>query len=300
MVCLERHICKMNKQEKDNKTKERRIKQYEELTFTDNFMFCKIMENNPDVCKKVLEIILGKRIREISFVSKESTIDIKWNGKSVRLDVYVDDGRDTIYDIEMQARDNDNLPMRTRYYQSVLDLNQIEKGADYDELKNNMVIFICTFDHFGKGLPVYTFSNRCKEALELELGDGTSKVFVNAKGDTENLSEDFRAFLRYLNGEIIEGNSFISVLENEVEAARNKEEWRVEYMSLMVEFRERYKEGKEDGVSQEKANGIRIVVEIGQEDGKTKEELINRLVNKYSLSLEEAQTNVQLYWKTNN
>ena len=290
----------MNKIEKANKTKERRIKQYEELTFTDNFMFCKIMENNPDVCKKVLEIILGKRIREISFVSKESTIDIKWNGKSVRLDVYVDDGRDTIYDIEMQARDNDNLPMRTRYYQSVLDLNQIEKGADYDELKNNMVIFICTFDHFGKGLPVYTFSNRCKEALELELGDGTSKVFVNAKGDTENLSEDFRAFLRYLNGEIIEGNSFISVLENEVEAARNKEEWRVEYMSLMVEFRERYKEGKEDGVSQEKANGIRIVVEIGQEDGKTKEELINRLVNKYSLSLEEAQTNVQLYWKTNN
>ena len=85
MACLERHICKMNKQEKDNKTKERRIKQYEELTFTDNFMFCKIMENNPDVCKKVLEIILGKRIKEISFVSKESTIDIKWNGKSVHL-----------------------------------------------------------------------------------------------------------------------------------------------------------------------------------------------------------------------
>lgn len=300
MVCLERHVYEMNKIEKTDKTKERRIKQYEELTFTDNFMFCKIMENNPDVCKKVLEIILGKKIKEISFVSKESTIDIKWNGKSVRLDVYVDDGKDTIYDVEMQARDNDNLPMRTRYYQSVLDLNQIEKGADYDELKNNMVIFICMFDHFGKGLPVYTFSNRCKEALELELEDGTSKVFVNAKGDTKNLSEDFRAFLRYLNGEIIEGNSFISVLENEVEAARNKEEWRVEYMSLMVEFRERYKEGKEDGVSQEKANGIRIVVEIGQEDGKTKEELINRLVNKYSLSLEEAQTNVQLYWKANN
>ena len=75
----------MNIIEKADKTKERRIKQYEELTFTDNFMFCKIMENNPDVCKKVLEIILGKRIKEISFVSKESTIDIKWNGKSVHL-----------------------------------------------------------------------------------------------------------------------------------------------------------------------------------------------------------------------
>ena len=45
----------MNKSEKTKETKERRIKQYEELTFTDNFMFCKIMENNPDVCKNVLE-----------------------------------------------------------------------------------------------------------------------------------------------------------------------------------------------------------------------------------------------------
>ena len=131
---------------------------------------------------------------------------------------------------------------------------------------------------------------------------------MNAKGDIENLSEDLQAFLKYLNGEILQGNAFISTLENEVEAARNKEEWRVEYMSLMVEFRERYKEGKEDGFAegvsvgalQEMENGIGILVETGQEDGKTEEELINRLVNKYSLSLEEAQTNVQLYWKSNN
>ena len=123
---------------------------------------------------------------------------------------------------------------------------------------------------------------------------------MNAKGNTKNLSEDFRAFLQYLNGEIVEDNSFISTLENEVEAARNKEEWRVEYMSLMVEFRERYKEGKEDGFAEGMLKGIQILVETGQEDGRTEEELINRLVNKYSLTLEEAQRNVQQYWKPNN
>ena len=131
---------------------------------------------------------------------------------------------------------------------------------------------------------------------------------MNAKGNSGNLSEDLQAFLKYLNGEILQGNAFISTLENEVEAARNREEWRVEYMSLMVEFRERYKEGKADGfaegisvgASREMENGIRILVETGQEDGKTEEELIDRLMNKYSLSLEEAQTNVQLYWKSNN
>lgn len=47
-------------------------------------------------------------------------------------------------------------------------------------------------------------------------------------------------------------------------------------------------------------DGIRILVETGQEDGKTEEGLIDRLMNKYSLSLEEAQANVQLYWKSNN
>lgn len=26
------------------------VKKYEELTFTDDFMFCKVMQNNPDLC----------------------------------------------------------------------------------------------------------------------------------------------------------------------------------------------------------------------------------------------------------
>ncbi len=54
----------------------------------------------------------------------------------------------------------------------------ISKGEDYDRLKKSFVIFICTFDPFGKGRHLYTFGNRCNEDVSLVLGDETSKVFL--------------------------------------------------------------------------------------------------------------------------
>ena len=36
--------------------------------------------------------------------------------KSVRLDIYVEDGKETVYNIEMQTTENKNLSKRTRYY----------------------------------------------------------------------------------------------------------------------------------------------------------------------------------------
>nr|WP_308648412.1 hypothetical protein [uncultured Agathobacter sp.] len=38
------------------------MKEYEELNFTDDFMFCKVMTNNPDLCHELLELIIGHRI----------------------------------------------------------------------------------------------------------------------------------------------------------------------------------------------------------------------------------------------
>lgn len=42
-------------------------KSYEELEFTDDFMFAQIMRNNPEICRKLLELILGMEIEKVSF-----------------------------------------------------------------------------------------------------------------------------------------------------------------------------------------------------------------------------------------
>lgn len=48
------------------KTKKETIgKLYEQLTFTDDFMFCKVMTNHPELCKELLELILGIKIQEL-------------------------------------------------------------------------------------------------------------------------------------------------------------------------------------------------------------------------------------------
>ena len=72
-------------------------KQYKELTFTDDFMFGKVLVNNPEICRRLLEVLLEIKIKEISFPERQKTIEILSDGKGIRLDVYVDDENGTIY-----------------------------------------------------------------------------------------------------------------------------------------------------------------------------------------------------------
>ncbi len=61
-----------------------------------------------------------------------------------------------------------------------------------------VVVFICTFDYFGKGLPFYVFENRYGAMPELLPGDGTRKVFVNPYGNRSGLPENVVHFLDYI------------------------------------------------------------------------------------------------------
>lgn len=102
-------------------------KAFEELQIKDDFMFSVIMRN-PKFCKPFLERILDIKISRIEYPKSQETIDISADAKSVRLDIYVEDGKETVYNIEMQTTENRNLPKRTRYYQGMIDLNILEKG----------------------------------------------------------------------------------------------------------------------------------------------------------------------------
>lgn len=61
------------------------------------------------------------------------------------------------------------------------------KGVyDYSRLADSIVIFICTFDLFGRGRYCYTFESRCIEETNLPLGDGARKIFLNTRGTNED------------------------------------------------------------------------------------------------------------------
>ena len=104
-----------------------------------------------------MENILNIKIRDIVYVDYEETIQMTAKSKGIRLDIYVEDDDNTVFNLEMQTTTYKELPKRSRYYQGIIDLNMIAKGESYDILKESYVIFICTFDFFEKGRSVYEF-----------------------------------------------------------------------------------------------------------------------------------------------
>ena len=165
-------------------------KKYEDLTFTDDFMFCKVMTTNPELCHELLELILGKKV-----------------GAFTRLDQQ----------------------------------KPIEMTAD------------------GKGLHKYTFENRCKEMPELVLGDESTKIFLCAGGNADDVSDDMKDFLNWLTTEQIGDSELVKKLQNAVENAQNQEEWRLEYMTLLM----RDNEMREEGRNAERTESIRNMIKCG-------------------------------------
>lgn len=256
----------------------RRIELWEELQIKNDFLFAKVMSDKK-ICIKLLEILLQIKIKDIKYMEKQKTIDFQKDAKSVRLDVYVEGG-DRVFDIEIQATEKRNLPKRSRYYQGMIDLNTIKKGEDYEELKESYVIFICTFDPFGKGRAQYTFENVCLEDKEIKLNDASRRVFFNAKDYITAENEDIREFLKYVNGGKSD-NPFVKELENKVEEVKANKEWGLEYMTLRMKEKEIWKEATEEG--------IKKMVLVLKELNVPQQTILIKLQNQYDLSPEVAE-----------
>lgn len=211
-------------------------KTIDELTITDDFMFGALMRN-PKLCKPLLELILNVRINHIDYPELQKTITERYGSKSIRLDVYVEDDAHTVYDVEIQTSAKRGLAKRTRYYQSMIDTNILEKGEDYTSLRRSFVIFICTYDPFGKGRYVYTFENRCREDLNIPLGDEATKVILNIKGSVGDISAELEDVLQYMDGKAPKGE-YTKALDRAIADIRMDEDWRREYMVLNELIRE--------------------------------------------------------------
>ena len=111
--------------------------------------------------------------------------------------LYVKDS-DKVFDIELQNALDDDLPLRTRFYQSMIDTDNLLKGQDYSELPSSFIIFICNFDPFDLNLPIYTFKNRCEENTSLSLNDKTIKLIYNSTAYENEKNVDISAFLEYI------------------------------------------------------------------------------------------------------
>ena len=286
--------------------KEEALKTLERLTLADRFIFFKVMQD-AELCKRLLEIILGVEIERIEYPEGEKTIEVFKDAKGIRLDIYVKDGRSTVYNVEMQAAHASNLPQRSRYYQNLIDVGLLGRGKDYRLLNKSYVIFICMEDIFHKGRHIYTFEYRCREDTGLTLGDGAVKIFLNPYSDMEDVTPELRNFLRYL-AEGVAVDEYTERLVEAVETAKRDPRLMVEYMSYYAEQADRraereegWREGHEEGIMEGHAAGldegmVRGIIQTTKSFKGTMEQAAEQLVLQRGMSGEEALATVRKYW----
>ena len=211
------------------------------------------------------------KIGRIKFLTSHHAIQIDPNAKGIIMDVYLRD-ENKVINVEMQASNHGDLPRRARYYQAAADIDTTPKGSEYSDLKQNYVIFICTFDPFNRGKPLYRFQNICLEDDEpIFLNDDTEKLFLNTAAKAlDSLDGDLRLFYDYVRERTTQ-TTFTKELDKTISRMKQEKEDRsmyLTYTSRMMECRQDgYEEGlhtgREEGAYQKALETARIMLDYG-------------------------------------
>ena len=235
-------------------------KNIEELNLMDDFLMGSVLSYpvvGPEVCRKMISIILSREIREVRIVPQKAYFGADTDKHGIRLDVYAEEARegdvDTVYDIEPDKSSKGEmrlaLPRRTRFYHAKIDADSLASGEDYAQLKNVTVIFISPYDPFGLKRMIYTIKNTCVEEPDMPYEDGMQTLFLYTKGSKGNPPEELRRLLRYLEDSREENaqDEDLKEIHRMVQQVKRDREVSLEYMKIYERECMIREEGREEG-----------------------------------------------------
>ena len=262
---------------------------FRHIPLGNDFAFSEVMRE-PEICKHFLELVLGIRIRRLEFVERERDLSDSFFFHGIRLDVYVEDDADSVYDIEMQNRLESFK--RIRYYQAGIDRRTLEKGnPKYQALKTSYIITVCSYDPTWKESPLSYPLYRRESVLSCPAGsrpyeDGSYVIFLNACYDPKYRAEmpEVCEFLDQLSRqEDVPAESLKYPLSklavSSLHKLRNDEGKGAFYMTIGEKIQEEAWHAREEG----RAEGL----EKGRAE--TREAVIEKLMQKLNLTREEAE-----------
>ena len=253
------------------------------LPFTNDKIFMNVMRS-PKICRALLELILPNeeigaiRIRksdnplldnseidedagESMSIETQKTLKLGADVHGVRFDAFVESSK-LWADIEMQTSNDSELDKRARYYHANMDLDFLEQGQPYENLKPSYVIFICTFDHFNMDEPVYFFRSWDVEK-SLPLKDLSYTIMLNTKCSLEKVPEALKPFYEYLNDPKKNQASELTRMIDERVRKFNSNEWRQKYMTFEYILNERERKSFAEGAAQKQREIAKSMKEEG-------------------------------------
>lgn len=281
-----------------------RFLESENINLSDFVLFLSVMKEKR-AYQNTLSIIMDEPDIQIREVKVEQVILNESGKRAIRLDAWAVSEDERQFNMEMENHSgSDSIPKRSRFYQGLIDTPYLKSGkkTKYKHLPSTVIIFITQEDIFKHDLAKYTFTERCKEIEDLELGDGTTKIFLNLT--SKNGSKELISLLQYMrytdinNPEIIVKDKRIVELDNIVTEVKNSEEWEDVSMNIYEQGISRgIEDGRKIGIEEGIKEGIRIFVEDQVEEKFPKEKIIEKLQKRFSLSEEEAVSYFNEYGK---
>jgi predicted transposase/invertase (TIGR01784 family) len=195
-----------------------------------------------------------------------------------------------VYDIEPNKFNPAELPMRSRYSQSLTDVKLLNSGDTYETLPEYISIWILPYDPFGKNCMIYTVKNVVEEFPELLYNDGVKRLFLYVGGElggTEKLKDLLHYFSSSKKGNVTDAE--LEHLHSIVEKAKYNQKVGKRYMTLqdMIDYEK--KESYEDGKAEGREEGILVLISTLKELNVPSDEILKQLMQKLSLTMEEAK-----------
>ena len=255
-------------------------KTLQELNLTDDFLF-DVATEELEKCKAIIELTTGLRLKSLKWKSGQKVIHNLPGKRGVRLDFIAESEDGRIFDVEMQNRNEGNIPKRTRFYQALIDAPILKSGErGFDKMNPLYIIIICNYDPYGKKKYCYTFDNQCKEVPGLRLGDEVTKLLLSTKGENEKeVPKELVDFLHYVtesneNGLPDECDERLKRLHESIREIKASADMEVEYMKMEERERIIRDEGVEFGKQIGIINGkIEAVLELLEDKGEVPEKV---------------------------
>ncbi len=161
-----------------NKQRENLLQKIQSFRYIDDFFFSVSLDGFKPGVELILRTVLNDNHIIVDELYTQKDV-INWYGRSVRFDVFASaDGKK--FNCEIQRDNSGAVPLRARYNSSLLDAREVQKGADYSNLPETVVIMICEHDVFRMGLPLYHIK-RIVEESGAPFDDKCAITYVNGQ-----------------------------------------------------------------------------------------------------------------------
>lgn len=194
------------------------LKSDENLKFLDEGIFYEVLKDKV-ICKKFIELILAIKVESIKFHTKLYEVTDPKKVKSILADVQLLNKTITVQIQKLQLLDLKNEKVyATSCYDCVV---ENPKKLIFEPIKDVYKIYVCTFDPFGKDLPIYNMNNNLLALNPVFANTSKAKnVFVNMTSKIhKDLNDPIECLLEYLNTNQICDN-FTNLLDEKISLAK--------------------------------------------------------------------------------